>query len=79
MNRPLVFRRAARAELASSRRHKLLIRTAIAAAVLSIVPCYYVSAGPAAYFDGRGWIDGDIARTPYLPLLIASRNRIGER
>ena len=62
----------------SARRHKLLIRTAIAAAVLSIVPCYVLSAGPAAYFDGRGWIDGDLARTPYLPLLMASRNRLGE-
>jgi hypothetical protein len=62
----------------SSRRPKFLIRTAIAAAVLSIGPSYVVSAGPAAYFDGRGWVDGDVARTPYLPLLMVSGNRLGE-
>jgi hypothetical protein len=69
---------ARRTDPQSSRRHKLLIRTAIAAAVLSVVPSYFVSAGPAAYFDGRGWVDGDVARTPYLPLLMITYSDPGE-
>jgi hypothetical protein len=60
-------------------RHKLIIRSAIVAAVLLLFPCYVISAGPAAYFDGRGWLESDTARMPYLPVLMASRNRLGEK
>jgi hypothetical protein len=40
----------------------------IALAILLLIAWYPLSAGPAAYFDGRGWVPGDIAKAPYLPL-----------